>query len=269
MKKIIDYYSGFDEWGRLDREPIEFRVNWFFMKKYLEGSGSILDNGAGPGKYSLKLAQEGYRVTMSDMTPSLVEMARVKARESGLNAQFEGFYEMDARNLSELGDGQFDASLMLGPLYHLQQEEDRIKAVKELYRVTKKNGIVFVAFMPRIKHILQSLMYPENWLPHNTVDAIQRFSETGCFDHADKGRFTSAFFFRVGDIEPFMQSNGFEKVALLSSNIGSMITKQQWNYWVGKGEKEMESVVELMIENADDPSLLGISSHLLYIGKKK
>ena len=141
--------------------------------------------------------------------------------------------------------------------------------MKELYRVTKKNGLVFVVFMPRMKHILQSLMYPENWLPHNSVNAIQRFSETGCFDHADKGRFTSAFFYRVEEIEPFMQANGFEKVALLSSNIGSMLTKQQWDYWIEKGEKEMERVVELMTENAADSSLLGISSHLLYIGKKR
>lgn len=33
MDKVIDYYSRFDEWGRLEREPIEFQVNWHFIKK--------------------------------------------------------------------------------------------------------------------------------------------------------------------------------------------------------------------------------------------
>ena len=269
MSKIIDYYSDFDEWGRLDREPIEFKVNWYYIKKYLGGTGTVLDNGAGPGKYSLKLAEEGHRVTLSDLTPNLVEMAKVKAKESGLFTLFDGFYEMDARNLSQLDDEQFDASLMLGPLYHLQKEEERIEAVQELYRVTKKNGYVFVAFMPRVKHMLHSLMYPENWLPNNTIDAIQTFMKTGCFDHANSGRFTGAFYFRIEDIEPFMRSNGFEKLELIGSNVGAMITNQQWKYWVEKGEAEMNKIVELLIENAADPSLLGVSSHILYIGKRK
>ena len=35
MDKIISYYSSFDEWGRLDREPLEHKVNWHFIIKYL------------------------------------------------------------------------------------------------------------------------------------------------------------------------------------------------------------------------------------------
>ena len=30
MSKTIEYYSKFDEWGRLDREPLEFQINWAF-----------------------------------------------------------------------------------------------------------------------------------------------------------------------------------------------------------------------------------------------
>lgn len=51
MEYVIEYYSRFDEWGRLDREPLEFIINWHYMKRYLPPSGSVLDNGAGPGKY--------------------------------------------------------------------------------------------------------------------------------------------------------------------------------------------------------------------------
>ncbi|MBD1381969.1 methyltransferase domain-containing protein [Metabacillus arenae] len=66
-----------------------------------------------------------------------------------------------------LKDEQFDVSLMLGPMYHLQEENDRIKAVQVLKRVTKKNGLVFVALMPRIRHIFSSLLSPENWKPND------------------------------------------------------------------------------------------------------
>ncbi|WP_156417548.1 hypothetical protein [Paenibacillus etheri] len=45
MSNIIDYYSSFDEWGRLDREPLEFIINLHYIKKYMPSTGKILDNG--------------------------------------------------------------------------------------------------------------------------------------------------------------------------------------------------------------------------------
>ncbi|MER2079082.1 class I SAM-dependent methyltransferase [Psychrobacillus psychrotolerans] len=132
MKNIImEYYNRFDEWGRLDREPIEFQVNWHYLKKYLPLNGEILDNGAGPGKYSMRLANEGYRVTLTDLTPQLVEMAKDKANELKLEQNFNGFHVADATDLTILKDNQFDASLMLGPLYHLQEEAERVGVYAE------------------------------------------------------------------------------------------------------------------------------------------
>ena len=79
MSKIIEYYSAFDEWGRLDREPLEFQINWHFIQTYLPATGRVLDNGAGPGKYAMRLAKQGYDVTLTDLVPKLVEVAQEKA----------------------------------------------------------------------------------------------------------------------------------------------------------------------------------------------
>jgi ubiquinone/menaquinone biosynthesis C-methylase UbiE len=269
MSKIINYYNQFDEWGRLEREPIEFQVNWHYIKKYLPKTGYVLDNGAGPGKYSMELAKDGYKVTLTDLTPRLVEIAKNKAKELDLEGQFDGFYTADARELKMIKDEQFDSSLMLGPMYHLQEENDRIMAVKELNRVTRKNGVVFVAFMPRIKHILTSLLSPENWKPNDNFDTILQFSESGCFNHADEGRFTGAYYFNIEDINPFMEAQGFETLDLIGSNAGAILNNNSWNYWRVKGEKEVKKIIDLIKEKATDPYILGISSHLLYIGRKK
>ncbi|MEH7454461.1 class I SAM-dependent methyltransferase [Gottfriedia acidiceleris] len=268
MSKIISYYNQFDEWGRLEREPIEFQVNWHFIKKYLPETGYILDNGAGPGKYSMELAKEGYRVTLTDLTPKLVEIAKNKAQEFQLEGQFDGFFTADARELNMLNDEQFDASLMLGPMYHLQGENDRIIAVQELNRVTKKNGLVFVAFMPRIRHIFTSLLSPNNWKPNDNMDTIHQFSQSGCFNHSDEGRFTGAYYFNIEEIKPFMETQGFETLDLIGSNVGAILNNDSWNYWKDKGEAEVEKIINLIKEKATDPYILGISSHLLYIGKK-
>lgn len=157
MSNIIDYYSSFDEWGRLDREPLEFIINLHYIKKYMPSAGKVLDNGAGPGKYAMELAKLGYTVTLSDITPKLVEVATEKAAELELTKQFDGFHNLNAIDLEGIPNENYDVSLMLGPLYHLQKEEERILAVKELHRVTKQDGLVFVAFQSRMRMTINSL----------------------------------------------------------------------------------------------------------------
>jgi ubiquinone/menaquinone biosynthesis C-methylase UbiE len=270
MNKVMDYYSTFDEWGRLDREPLEFQINWHYIQKYLPKNGSVLDNGAGPGKYAMKLAENKFRVTLTDLTPKLVNIAENKAKELELFNQFNGFHVMDAKDLNMLKDEEFDASLMMGPMYHLQCENDRNAAIKELYRVTRSEGVVFVAFMSRIKHTLSSLLHPEAWKPNNNMNSIEKFITTGEFNHNDEGRFTGAYYFDIKEIRPFMESHGFETLNLIgSSSIGSLLSNEQWGYWKNKGQGEFDQLIELLKETAMDPYILGVSSHLLYIGKKK
>ncbi|UNL83046.1 class I SAM-dependent methyltransferase [Priestia koreensis] len=267
MGSIIDYYTAFDEWGRLDREPLEFQINWHYIQKYLPSSGHILDNGAGPGKYAMRLAQAGHTVTLTDLVPRLVEVAKEKAVELSVAEQFADFHVADARDLSHFSDEVFDASLALGPMYHLQEKEDRNKAIKELYRVTKKDGFVFVAFMPRVRHVLNSLRSPLRWKPNHEAENLEKFSETGIFNHADEGRFTGAYYFNVEEIAPFMEQHGFETVQLIgSSNLGGLMTEEEMAYWQERGEAQ--HMMNVFIEAAKDPALLGVSTHLLYIGRR-
>jgi ubiquinone/menaquinone biosynthesis C-methylase UbiE len=268
MNNVIDYYSSFDEWGRLDREPLEFTINLHYIRQYLPSSGNVLDNGAGPGKYSMELAKLGYNVTLSDITPQLVEIAKQKASELGLTEQFNGFHVLNATHLDGVANEIYDASLMLGPLYHLQKEEERVSAVRELFRVTKRNGIVFVAFQSRMRMTITSLQFPQYWKPNDNMDSIYEFYENGIFNHNDKGRFTGAYYFNMDEIKPFMEKVGFETIDLIgSSSFGAMLKNEQKQYWADQGE--YEKLINFLITTAKDPSLLGISSHLLYIGRRK
>lgn len=268
MDQVIDYYSNFDEWGRLDREPLEFTINWHFIRKYLPSSGSLLDNGAGPGKYSIELARLGYNVTLSDLTPKLVEIAKNKAVEAGLMERFNGFHQLNATDLDGLPSESYDASLMLGPFYHLQKEEERRSAARELFRVTKRDGIVFVAFQSRMRMAITSLQYPQYWKPNDKMDSINEFYANGVFNHKDKGRFTGVYYYNIDEIKPFMESNGFETIDLIgSSSINAMLTTEQQQYWTDRGE--YDQWISFLINMANDPTILGISSHLLYIGRRK
>ena len=53
----------------------------------------------------------------------------------------------NALDLSRFDDNTFDCTLVLGPLYHLFSKEDKEKAINEALRVTKKGGIVYLAYI--------------------------------------------------------------------------------------------------------------------------
>ncbi|WP_037287941.1 class I SAM-dependent methyltransferase [Saccharibacillus sacchari] len=270
MNDLITYYSAFDEWGRLQREPLEFTINLHHILTHLPTVGRVLDNGAGPGQYSMALAGKGYRMTLIDLTPRLVEIAEAKANELGRSDSFDGFHTRDARDLEGIPNEHFDAALMLGPMYHLQQEKDRVRAIQELYRVTKPGATVFVAFMPRTAFLRTSLAQPNNWKPNHTAAGLDRLMTTGAFDHADEGRFTGAYYFDVNEIAPFMHEQGFENVKIIaSSSIAGTMTTEQWNYWRQRGEEEFNRVVQQLVDVSDDPHILGMSPHVLYIGTRK
>lgn len=268
--RTINYYSQFDEWGRLDREPLEFHINWHYMRRFLPLSGHILDNGAGPGKYAMELAKCGYKVTLADLTPRLVQVASAKAEELGLANRFQGFHVADARSLSLFSSECFDASLMMGPLYHLQLLDERIQAVNELYRVTRSGGYVFVSFMTRIRHALTALAHPRSWRPTDNMAGIAAFMESGIFNHSDEGRFTGAYYYNVDEITPFMEAHGFETIKLIgSSSAAGSLGKEQFDYWESLGEAEYARFMQFLYDSAENTHILGMSSHLLYIGRRK
>ena len=86
--------------------------------EYLPASGSVLDLGAATGRYSLVLARHGYSVTAVDLSGELLQEARHRITQESLEAQVR-FIVADARDLNDVPGTEFDAVLMMGPLYHL------------------------------------------------------------------------------------------------------------------------------------------------------
>ncbi|MEM8859453.1 MAG: class I SAM-dependent methyltransferase, partial [Chloroflexota bacterium] len=109
---------------RLDRHQLEFDMTWRYLDQYLPESGHILEVGAATGKYTIGLAKRGYRVTAVDMSIGLLELCRNHLSKKGPLESVE-LVEADARNLSKIEKQDFDAVLLMGPLYHLFSEDER------------------------------------------------------------------------------------------------------------------------------------------------
>lgn len=142
-ENLIKYYNKFNEDKRLNSRhgQVEFITSLKYIHEYLEEmeKPKILDIGAGCGRYSIELANEGYDVTA-------IELVKHNLRVIEQKSDKVKAYQGNALDLSRFKSNSFDLVLLFGPMYHLCNEKDKIKALKEAKRVTKENGIIMIAY---------------------------------------------------------------------------------------------------------------------------
>ncbi len=133
------------EWDRLKtKHPYEKYITVKMMDRYIKPNDTILDIGGGPGHYSIHYAKEGHAVTLVDLSDENIRFAKKKARQYGVKFTAQ---QGNALDLSRFPDDSFDAVFLMGPLYHLMNEESRIRAVMEAKRVLKPGGYLFSSFI--------------------------------------------------------------------------------------------------------------------------
>lgn len=145
IELLNKYYNSHDEDGRLAprANSVEFITTMKYINKYLEKGVKILEIGAGTGRYSLALADEGYEVDAVELILHNIDVFKSKIKPEQSVTVVQG----DACDLSFIEDNKYDITLLLGPMYHLFKEEDRQSAISETIRVTKTGGVVFCAYI--------------------------------------------------------------------------------------------------------------------------
>lgn len=142
--ELVKHYNKFCEDKRLTRRhgQVEYITSMKYIHECLEGKpdAKILDIGAGTGRYSVALANEGYDVTAIELVK--YNLGILKKKGSSVKA-----YQGTALNLSRFKENTFDVTLVFGPMYHLYTFEDKVKALQEAKRVTKDGGVILVAYI--------------------------------------------------------------------------------------------------------------------------
>lgn len=141
---LSSYYENYDEESRLISKHgmVEYITTMKYVEKYLKPDMQILEIGAATGRYSHALAQKGYRVDAVELIEHNIEIFKKNTMKDERVTITQG----NAIDLSDFESDTYDITLVLGPMYHLFTTEDKLKALSEAIRVTKKGGIVFVAY---------------------------------------------------------------------------------------------------------------------------
>ena len=146
MSHLEEFYNLCDEEGRLlsRHGQVEYLTTMKYIHKCLEGitDPSILEVGAGTGRYSIALAREDYRVTAVELVARNLEILKAKLDGTEPIRAMQG----NALELSFLPDNALDLTMLLGPMYHLYTREDKIRALSEAVRVTKPGGYILAAY---------------------------------------------------------------------------------------------------------------------------
>ena len=139
-ENLIKYYNKFNEDKRLTRRrgQVEYITTMLYIHKYLKPNDKIIEIGAGSGAYSIALADEGYDVTAVELVKHNLKQIEAKSKKVKTILA-------NAIDLKKIKDDTYDITLLFGPMYHLITEKEKIKALEEAKRITKKDGIIMVA----------------------------------------------------------------------------------------------------------------------------
>jgi len=268
------YYAslGEGEWQRLERRAdgaVEYAVTLAAIERHLARDSIVLDIGGGPGRYAIALAERGHRVTLADLSPELLAIAREKVHAAHAEDRVTEIVEADACDLSRWEADSFDAALSLGPFYHLTEETERVAAARELARVVRPGGHIFVAAMPRLAFLQRTIALTDE--RHHLLDAdwLRRLLEDGVFENEVPGRFSLGYGVETGEIERLFESNGFEQLEIISAESMSIGIERQVGEMIENGGPASEALLRLMVDLAGDPRLLGTARHQLFVGRRR
>ena len=265
---IAAHYELGLERGRLFRggEPrLELTRTLELLDRFLPSAPArLIDVGGGPGAYAAIWARRGYDVHLYDLLEQHVEQAQQAAAaqpEHPFTAQVA-----DARSIPE-PEASADAVILLGPLYHLTEETQRVAALREARRVLKPGGVVAAVGISRFAALLDGLW--QGWLSDPLFRAIaERDVVDGQHRNPDPVRypqwFTTAYFHRPDELADEVRQAGFDAVSLHGIEGPGWLMQDQWS---DPDQREHMLFAARAIES--EPSLSGLSAHLLAFGTKR
>ena len=145
---IINSYTEHEEISRIVRSSdaaIMFQIERWFIERYLPESGTVIDVGGGPGRFSIEIAKLGSDVVLTDITPKHIEQAKQLAGDEGVSDRIVDYRVMDICDLSAFGNGEFSMAVCYGMLnYTLGQD---IHVLSELGRIVQKGNPILISAM--------------------------------------------------------------------------------------------------------------------------
>jgi ubiquinone/menaquinone biosynthesis C-methylase UbiE len=264
---IAEYYRQAPEERRLEQGPFlleALRTRELIERQAPAAPAVVLDIGGAAGAYAFWLAEAGYTVHLLDPVPRLI--AEAQRRNATHPRPLASCRVGDART-TNFPDASAEIVLLLGPLYHLTAAQDRARALAEAARVLKPGGRLFAAAISRWASALDGLARDLFQDPQfaaiveQDVRDGQHRNPTGRLDY-----FTTAYFHRPEDLRAEVLAAGLLIDGLYGvEGPGWMLPDVAERLADPRRRADLLRVAHTL---ESEPSLLGISAHLLAVARK-
>lgn len=233
---------------------LEYLTTLKYVEKYLKPDSKILEVGAGTGRYSIYYAEQGYDVTSIEYVNHNLNILKSKITDDmKIKAELG-----DAVDLSRFPDNTFDITLVLGPLYHLYNDDDINSAIKEAIRVTKKDGIIMFAYITSdgvfIDWAIDGHLLDERGKDFDNNFKLKRY---------EKGIFAP---FYIQEFKDIMSKYDVELLHNVATDGIAYTIKDKINKLT---EEEFKVYEEYHYTTCEREDLQGYSCHMLYICRKR
>jgi len=251
-KRWDEHAKRYDEWYKTFEGAVEHHVDWELLKGYLpqKRDAKILDAAGGTGRITLPLAKMGYSVTLCDISPAMLKVARQKLLREGVLNKVE-ISECDVHKL-RFADETFDFVLCWNGM---------IEAAKELIRVTKKRGgKISIFLMDKCGAAISK--FPED--PDSAL-ALLRSKPSYVYNEEEKHIAVS-----VEEARELFEKEGIKVIEIYAvcgmleylSIPEKILESRKWD------EKFFRQTTEMLLRLSKEPSLKGLSRHLVLYGER-
>lgn len=256
------------EWDRLTTRAqfrLEYLITMHALARQLppvDRPRRVLDAGGGPGRYTIALAARGYTLTLLDLSPGLLDLARARIAAAGeaVLGRVEAIAAGSITDLSGFPAGHFDAVLCLGgPLSHLPEAAQRSGAVAELRRVVAPGGRLFVSVMNRLGAYRSVVQWPgcyPQYLPHLPQSGLATIGPGAPAYHFLPEEFVALLAGADLEVLDLYGCNGIGAHLQEDHLLALMADPVRWPEWE-----------RLLLATSNHPSVVGVSNHLLAVAR--
>ena len=249
-ENLIKYYNKFNEEKRLDSKhnQIELITALYYIDKFIKKDDKIIDIGAGTGRYSKIYKDKGYDITAVELVKHNLKQIEKKNIKCVLG---------NAIDLSMFSDNSFDITLLFGPMYHLISMDEKIKALEEAKRITKKNGYIFISYCMNEFAIIK-----HGFIDNNILNELDIIDDTFKINPKDTDLYS---FVRLEDINYLKDKVNLERIKIINQDGPTEYMKKDINKM---DDKTFELFIKYHLSICERSELLGTGRHILEILKK-
>ena len=272
---VRSYYDNYGtrEWERLEQTlqgRIKYRIHRHFLDIYVPDGARVLDVGCGHGRFALDLARRGTCLTLADLSPTQLDLARQNMAAAGLLEKVQAFHCLDVVDMHELGDASFDVAVCYGAAISYTRE-CYIAALRELWRVLRPGGRLLISVCSlygtlRLIGPYDEIAFLDQPDTHLDWQAILSGEGAVCTRPGSPEFHQPMVLFTSAGLRRALAQTGFRVVEMAAAN--PLVPEGARIPLISASEQGAAALTDLEVALCNCPGLVDTGEHLLAIAEK-